>query len=674
MYTVIICPQHIITDCQKKYHLYLKPFIDSNQFVFCEWNPYGKTLDETLPNLRDVIRNVSKWNALVIVDATIYSIEQLSKQNPFNYIDCEKTPFHFDDYQQVLTYRQETEAKMNQAFENPLVKLSNWLLGISFRNFISDFNTLDINCLNETNYFEQLEAEQIDPVDLEVDLANQKRYKRLTQTFLENGELFNPPQSLLTLMIRTKESSFKQEQDAWNEHEEYDYTNFFYENLYHERMRYLLSDIPYINGRMDEIEYFRLLTLAMVLASNDIPNNIVKAYRVYHVEVHINQQRVSKLCQRYRSKLKATLRLLDEMEQKIDFYNAQPIQSQELFEFLTRNIQLPIALSEIVNSQELYANQEGYGLSNDCPQSEEARWSQEYKRIEEVLKKCFREPIRLLKRKIQYDFRRNIHIEDERLLHINRFQKEDVMLNVVEEEKKMIQANISHFSKSRNIQKNVDQRYHEILTYMEERMNRYQTIMISLICLVLFTIGFLPVLMSWKQSNAINIHCLLLIVISLGLFIGIGLIYLFIIRYKMIRKIKRFNHEMKKVEEQLNSSLEGFSQYLSHACNVMRSNSVLRQIERGNAMKKNVLNFHRIDIQICMKHAEILFSKFLNKNAFIDTKEEAYRYDFSLKQHYDYEVPYHDEEEIEFLQLGNNINVPVDFLERVTLRREELYD
>ena len=54
---------------------------------------------------------------------------------------------------------------------------------------------------------------------------------------------------------------------------------------------------------------------------------------------------------------------------------------------------------------------------------------------------------------------------------------------------------------------------------------------------------------------------------------------------------------------------------------------------------------------------------------------EAYEFDFTDEEPQEYEIPYAaDAKEIEFMQPGYVIEVPIDYLKEVTLRREEMYD
>ena len=55
---------------------------------------------------------------------------------------------------------------------------------------------------------------------------------------------------------------------------------------------------------------------------------------------------------------------------------------------------------------------------------------------------------------------------------------------------------------------------------------------------------------------------------------------------------------------------------------------------------------------------------------------DAYLYDFSRAVDFPYPVPYSEgmKCQIEFMQPGSTVQVPVNFVKRITVRREELYD
>ena len=87
MFTVIICDEHIINDCHNKYYIYLKPFLDNEEFAFCKWDTSGNTLNEAVPELKEIIGNKNEWRAIIVNDSSTWNFEAVNKRNPFNYVD-----------------------------------------------------------------------------------------------------------------------------------------------------------------------------------------------------------------------------------------------------------------------------------------------------------------------------------------------------------------------------------------------------------------------------------------------------------------------------------------------------------------------------------------------------------------------------------------------------------
>ena len=63
MFTVIVCDEHIIKDCYQKYHIFFKPFLNSDNFSFCEWNHKGDTLEEASKEVTVIFNNNSGGHA-----------------------------------------------------------------------------------------------------------------------------------------------------------------------------------------------------------------------------------------------------------------------------------------------------------------------------------------------------------------------------------------------------------------------------------------------------------------------------------------------------------------------------------------------------------------------------------------------------------------------------------
>ena len=153
------------------------------------------------------------------------------------------------------------------------------------------------------------------------------------------------------------------------------------------------------------------------------------------------------------------------------------------------------------------------------------------------------------------------------------------------------------------------------------------------------------------------------------------MIYLFVLRRRLIDRFKHFNYVISGICNEIENGLKAFSKYLGHACNVMREFSVLEYTRENQNRKEYILKKHQLDVEGKIKEISEAFSEYVVLSKIHMDADDAYDYDFHLMKNYSYEMPCSETRvDIEFLQPGNYISVPVDYIERVMLIREELYD
>ena len=87
------------------------------------------------------------------------------------------------------------------------------------------------------------------------------------------------------------------------------------------------------------------------------------------------------------------------------------------------------------------------------------------------------------------------------------------------------------------------------------------------------------------------------------------------------------------------------------------------------------LKKHELEIEGIISDVYSLFSSFINEDSHEFDDTEPFGYDFRNPVSYTYDFPYPAADtKIAFLHRGNMIDVPVDLIKSIRLRREELYD
>lgn len=680
MFTVVICDEHIINDCHNKYYIYFKPFLDNEEFTFCKWNTAGNSLDEAVPELKDIIGQKSEWRAVIVNDSSTWDFDAVNKRNPFDYADSKKQVCEFSNRTQISEYRNAEEKMTEKALTNPLTRLSVWLCGspIETEPAVCYAGKEDVieDSEREKEYFDAAKELNVTAEEIEFDRARMQRFKKLSKVFGNDAELFNPPKTVLALSERTKDISREVAASAWVNHMEFDYSQFYNENLYPGKLRYILCDVSYLKGVHNESQYFNFLTTILILATNECPNGTFRANRVYSLDIKIDSECVRELCNRYNSKLKATLVKIDNESKKLKERASQPIDRDTAEFYFETGVTVPVNIDRYFEEEDLKARYNSLGLAKDCPQDEQIYWNEQYKDIEKKFIKYLREPRNAVKIAAKDKFPAMNNNNDERALQLNEFQRENVLDFLNEEEQNMISTKTTHLYITAEYKKEMEKADKAIRKSIGERMTKKKTLVVALTAVLAYLMGFLPLFFGSFNNTGSFAFSFGMTGITIGIFVVIGIIALFVFKHKLAGKFRDFNDVMDSILTEIQNGLNAFSEYLSSACNVMRGFSVLEKKENSYERQQNILKNHKRIILGKIKEVNELFSDYIEN----DVKNtngiyEPYDFDFTKMIDYCYEMPYSEvKKTIAYMQEENEIKVPVDYLESIIAEREELYD
>lgn len=680
MFTVIICDEHIINDCHNKYYIYLKPFLDNTEFAFCKWDVSGSSLDEAVPELKETVETKNEWRAIIVNDSSTWNFDAVNKRNPFNYVDSINTANGFNTGEQIEEFRKKEDEMLEKAFTNPLMKLSVWLCGspIEAKPNIcyAGFEEVVENISDEKEYYKKAEELSVTAQEIELDRIRLMRFDKLSQIFGNDVELFNPPHQVLALTERTKDVRREIADSVWVKHMEHDYSQFYHENLYSEKLRYLICDVSYLKGKHNEAQYFNFLTVMLLMAVNESPSGVLRANRVYSLNVKIDADCVKELCNQYNSKLNATLCEISNESRRLMEKENKPVERDDAEVCFETGVTIPVNVDSFFDEDNLMARYDEIGLAKDCPNDEGAYWNDQYNTIEKMFVKYLREPRRAVKVAVKDCFPAVNKNEDERASRLNEFQKENVLDFLNEEEQNMISTKTTHLYNTAEYKQQMEEADKVIRRGISQRMTKKKTIKVAVIAASAYFFGFIPLFIGNLNNTSSFLFSLGMSGITMALFLLVGLCTLFVFKNRLVNRIKHFNYVMSGIVGEIQDSLHTFSTYLSSACNVMREFSVLELTENTYEKKQNILKNHRRIILKKIKEVNELFASYIDNGTFEANRTvQPYDFDFAVMEEYQYEMPYSEmQKSIVFMQEGNEIVVPVDYLEAVIAEREELYD
>lgn len=664
LFTVVIAEKEHIDSIQE-YRAFLKPFLDDTRVEFCQWKPEEDSLADSVPHLAQAVAHQREWRAVVLCDE-----RGLTQKNPFDLVPFQPPERPSDcsgeEGAQILqSYLEQLQRLKFQAFEQaarqPLTRLMTRLcetpLVTRGKNNASSQDPEFAEYLAESAYKQQL-REQI--------LAGEKLGISL-------------PAEVICVAKRTCTQQEYDINTSWAAHEDIQYSRFYDWNLYFDKMRYLLFNILPREHPDYEFDYIRFLYAVLILANHDTPSGVLRPNRVFCLNCENDEQALVHLISLYDAKLAQTACTLDANIGEIRNGKHPRLSDRDAKTLFCSRINVPVTISQEIDRSGLYADPRVLGLSTDCPKDEQSEWERTCLTSRRTLHRLLKQPRRALKGAAA-DLHRMDRADLEQAGLLDEFQAEDVEEYTGEEELNMVGVETPDLFDVCEYEQRMQECREQVDRKIETRMTRKTTVGLGIAVLALYLAGFLPLLFHNLALSEHLMWSLILTGAAVVLLAAVSLICLLCLRGALRRLYHAYNDVMYGINAEIEGSLALFSRYLSHACNVMRGFSVLnfrQQSKDPNELRIRVLEKHMADIRRIREELREVFGRYLSTGADIELDAvDPYPYDFTRAVDFPYPMPYTQGMgcQIEFMQPGHTVYVPVSFVKRITLRREELYD
>lgn len=737
MFTVIFAEKENIKLFEET-KMFFGPLYNSKQIAFCEWHKDEVDFDSMVPGLYSLIEHKSEWRAIILYDdckEKLNPFDYTDYSEPF----FDEKNKNFDYYKErfdkrVAAYEKAVSnplVKLTTALSNVtgfrtvvsdddytllfkdgfriyeyMLKKQLEVLNCSelaarlskyqrddLKRFVSEENVEQlVQCVkfgDASGILDLIPGVDIpafiryvgnDPIYYDPEytaclIENTKKDELLTALSAEFSMKSKLPTEILCISPRTFDLE-KVEQDInWKKKDEISSSKFSNFNLYSDRLKYILFDILPEDNMQFKFMQIKYMCMILIVANNDMPRGLINANNVYRISIAFNSDIVSQICEEYLSKLKSTQILLKDIEMQIDCDSETSVDNRTAKRLFESDFVVPVEINYETSEDELYAEYKSIGLSTDCPVREDNFWAKQYRKISKQFIRYLREPRRAVKTAVSEVLHKNNFIDDDRALLLSEFQIEDVNFHIAELEQQMVETTTTHLFNTKEYTKQIQEADTEIKREIAQRMTKKKTILVGLISVLAYLIGFLPLLFGNLNTGKSFTFSLMLTAILLGLFMVCGFIYLFVLKKKLIDRFRHFNSVMSDICSQINSALGRFSKYLSCTCNLMRDFSVLKERDSEVVKKKRILAYHNIKISEQIKNVHEMFSRYVDFENIEFKETKPYENDYTKLKEYVYEMPsIHSNKKIEYLQAGNEITIPIDYVEKVSIIREELYD
>lgn len=655
MFTVVITEQTHL-DSIEEYKPFLLPFFEDSNVVFCPWHMEGETLFEAVPDLAATVSRHNRWRLIVVCGE-----EGLTRKNPFDLVPYREPECPGDMAQEdyLALVRQAKFAAFEQAAKKPLVKLMTWL------------------CQSPTVTAGRNQAEELDPEFGEYMAEIQKKEELRRQIRREENLEITLPSEVICIARRCYQEAEYDLQTSWSRNLDCRYSRFYDWNLYFDKMRYLIFDTLPKNHRNYTFDYIRFLCALALLAKNEVPQSSLNPNRVYNLQCETDEEALRQLLGRYDAKLAATQEHLEFQQRELARREHPRLSDQDVQTIFCTGASVAVTAPAEFDEGTLYVSGRELGLSTDCPTDEESYWDKGYRESKRAFVKFLKLPRRALK-KATTELRRLNGADLDHAINLNEFQLEDVADYVAEEELHMVNTRTNSFFDTERYEKQMEAQNKRIRTITDKRMTRKRTILLGVAALVLYALSFVPVMITnFYEDSGLGL-ILDVAYVGVGILALIAFLTLLCLRWPLKKSYSDYNGIMKGIVNDVDHSMTLYSKYLSHACNVMRGHSVLNfraEHESPDEMKMRVYKKHCFDLLRKREELREIFGSFMSANGPTEPAE-GYQYDFTRPVDYPYPLPYSADQRkrVEFLQKGNTVEVSVDFVQCMRIRREDLYD
>ena len=727
MYTVIIAEKKHF-DAIEQNKLYFKPFLDrlNKEFAFCEWNPEGKNLYECVPSLVKKVGRHATWRAVILKDDSLSLL-----QNPFDAIGYDRilecaeknklvNPLDETDIRDdVSSEEADFEVLSQESFEkwkNDCGERINARLRDNteiFRDALSyPFQRL-VTCLcfapdglQSNNPAEKHEAidffdKVLDRMNFEKYLLELDRLYHLEQDKLKSSlraeclEQMLPgdgltskkssmgialPAEVFCFAERTTETGFFDDRVYWETHIGQEYSDFVGRNMYFDKMRFIASDIlpnTHQNYRYDRI---RFLYNLLLFSLNEVPGGAIQPRKLYCLESENNEKSLNSIVSAYVNKLNNSIELVDGQIEKIKRDVPKELSDSDAEKLFCAKVTVPVLPNEDFNEEDLYVDHKDYGFFSDSFGNDSSNWSAQTKRTSESVEKLAKQPRRALKKSIE-KLERECDVDYNMIRAMNSFQMDDVRDHTETQKDKMVSTEVTNIFDLTRYHEEINKESENVSAVIGRRMKRKTNLVLGLICMLLFVVSFMPILLSNRATFNTVSTSLLFVLLFAGLLLVVLVITVILLRKPLKDALSDFNAKVGEIDNEVRDAMGKYSDYLSCVANVRRGYRVL------NFSENNVDKYDR-DIRIRKKHktdmektrASILdmYEDFYDVNVVPDDLSSApYPYDFGIENvEYEYYPPYLPDDRIfiDYLAPDNKIELSSDFVSKITLRMEEIYD
>ncbi|MCQ2538946.1 MAG: hypothetical protein MJ114_00720 [Acetatifactor sp.] len=712
MFTVVIAEKSHI-DAIEEYGIFLKPLLKKSNIHFCEWVPGENNLTLSVPNLRETVGSRDEWRAILLCDES-----GIGEKNPFDQIKPQLPKYpelivpSVKDEEEIT--KEEVDKKVKEAKRNaktaqapaaPVVVESREALlerleaeyeekrkqyfvdlkDAKFKAFAEASNNpltrlATFLCYDKAVIHGKDTLANEDPAFAEY-IEESKEKERLRKEILDSDVKMEiaAPVELVCIAKRTYTEEEYDINNSWASHMEGEYSKFTDWNMYYNKMRYLIFDILPKNHRNYTNDYIKFLYTILLVAEHEAPRGALRSDRVYNITCENNKEALDSTLSLYDAKLAMTEEILEGRLRELKNKPFKAVEDEDVQATYCTETPVLVSSAQHVSRDGFYAKPKQIGLTGNCPRNELTVWGNTFDTAKKTLALVMKQSKRAV-RKAAADMHTMINPDLNKAGLLNEFQVEDVTEFTDHQERAMVDVPTRDLGNMSEFLEEMEKQNKMITKAMMGRMTRNTALVIGIVSILIYLIGFLPLLLSNYASDTSKMVALIIIGVVTLLMVLLGILRLLIFRSHIRKMLKEYNGIMRDIEEDIDDTEKKFTEYLTHTLSSIKGFAVLEFLgdyKDPNSQKMLVIRKHLADIRRNREELKDIYGSYISGTyVFGEDQLKPYEFNFDRGVDYTYEIPFNTDHmsRMEFMQPGNTVYVPIDFLERIVLRREELYE
>ena len=642
MFSVLIMNKKTTESFNEYYPLFLDA-IKENNIAPCRWYESGSDIDSILPDLHDITDDKKEWRAVIVKIEDDSDNHPTMIDNPFDYIcNSEKS----DDV---------TESPI------PLIRLTHYLGG---------FPASNVQFVPEEVKNEGKATKVV--YKLCKNEENDEKHRHLSEKYDFDG---HHPSEIIIFTLRKNYSSetLKNVKSVWTDYIEINSSDFWKRNNYPSTCRFVIYDLKNEGPIQREADMFSFWTSIFLMSTNEINPNYLQAYRLYKINVDYSynsmndgmQSIVRHLigCRHYlENDIEMSIKAKLNEEKKLPNYEVNIpviIEAPSKAKFGIDKKRFSLTPSSVIEENVLWGNMKNEALNkvDECIKNSEIALD---KSAESMRKAC--------------DF------PTELINPLDDYQKRDMETDLSNVYSKIIINQGTLPKSSVEFQDKLAPKEEKVKKDFVERVKTSQSIkIINLLAIVLF-VGLIPAVYNYVSDSLGDLKLIVGIFAISLLFLGIvELIVLLVQKSSFNKDIELYNDGLEEAVGELKNNSKVYSNFISLIATYIKGKTYLKKLSQIKFDDENAFYMQRQHISAINNLLSKInrWSVAFNLDVSFDVDDELnYAVDFSINPQLSsiYSFNSRKNKEIPVNKSGDHINSPFDFVNKINLEREDIYD